>query len=241
MQERLERERAFHDEKYTSSLRESTNKYLRVRQSPHAFKGLLSGSGKALDYGCGTGDLTAFLAQSYEVTGVDISPEAIRLADKKHELDFRVMNAESLDFPDDTFDLVAGRAILHHLDLDTAYAEVARVLKPDGKGVFLEPLGHNPLINLYRTLTPRLRSPDEQPMRLDDIRKAKEYFSCVRATFWDLFTLTATPFRNAPGFGPLLRVLGRMDAAVLKRKHVRRFAWMAVIELSQPRTAARGR
>ena len=41
--------------------------------------------------------------------------------------------------------------------------EINKVLKDDGEMVFLEPLGTNPLINLYRKLTPKSRSVDEHP------------------------------------------------------------------------------
>ena len=71
---------------------------------------------------------------------------------------FQVMNAEVLEFPDASFDLVFGVAILHHLDLDTACAEFLRVLRPSGTAVFLEPLGHNPFINLVRWATPAART-----------------------------------------------------------------------------------
>jgi SAM-dependent methyltransferase len=115
-------------------------------------------------------------------------------------------------------------AILHHLDLETAYAEIARVLKPHGRAIFLEPLAHNPFINLYRTLTPSLRTPDEQPLRLDDIRKATDYFGQVRATFWDLFVLAAW----------LVARLAELDRRALRRTRLRKFAWKAVIECDKP-------
>ena len=81
---------------------------------------------------------------------------AVEKARKKAEHDtvtgvsFLVMDAESMKFEDKTFDVVYGSGILHHLNIDKAYRELARVLKPDGVAIFIEPLGHNPLINLYR-------------------------------------------------------------------------------------------
>jgi ubiquinone/menaquinone biosynthesis C-methylase UbiE len=64
------------------------------------------------------------------------------------------MNAEATTFPDNSFDLICGSSILHHLNLDKACAEIRRILRPDGGAVFIEPLGHNPLINMFRKLTP---------------------------------------------------------------------------------------
>lgn len=49
---------------------------------------------------------------------------------------FRRMDAHHLEFPDRTFDIVFGTGILHHLDLETAVREIARVLKDDGEMVF---------------------------------------------------------------------------------------------------------
>ena len=42
--------------------------------------------------------------------------------------------------------------------------EISRILKPNGKLLFIEPLGTNPLINFYRKLTPKSRSKDEHPL-----------------------------------------------------------------------------
>jgi SAM-dependent methyltransferase len=184
--------------------------------------------------------VTAVLARrGYHVTAIDLSVEAVRQARELVgreglEAEIHIMNAESLEFDDASFDLVCGRAILHHLELETAYAEIARVLKPNGRAVFLEPLAHNPFINLYRSLTPSLRTRDEQPLRLDDIRQATEYFDQVRATYWDLFVLAAVPFRSKLGAARLVRRLAELDRRALRRTRLRRFAWKAVIECDKP-------
>ena len=53
------------------------------------------------------------------------------------DVDGRVADAERMPYDDDTFDLVVGHAVLHHIpDLDTAFREVLRVLKPGGRFVF---------------------------------------------------------------------------------------------------------
>ena len=69
------------------------------------------------------------------------------------------MDAHHLDFPDESFDLVFGRAILHHLDFETAIKEVKRVLKRGGHAAFAEPLGDSPFAKLFRLLTPRAYTP----------------------------------------------------------------------------------
>ena len=61
------------------------------------------------------------------------------------------------------FDIVYGTGILHHLEINKCLNEIHRILKPDGNLLFVEPLGTNPLINLYRKFTPNSRSKDEHP------------------------------------------------------------------------------
>jgi SAM-dependent methyltransferase len=72
---------------------------------------------------------------------------------------FLVMDAESLGFDEGSFDVVVGSGILHHLAL-----RQSRVLRPDGCAVFVDPLGHNIFIRLYRKLTPSMRTADEHPL-----------------------------------------------------------------------------
>ena len=50
-------------------------------------------------------------------------------------IDFLVDNAEHTSFSDNSFDLIIGRAILHHLDLKSSYAELSRLIKNNGKVV----------------------------------------------------------------------------------------------------------
>lgn len=77
---------------------------------------------------------------------------------------FHVMDAHRLEFEDDSFDVVFGKAILHHLDYAVALEEIRRVLKPGGVLVFMEPLDFNPVMKLVRFMTPTLRTPDEEPV-----------------------------------------------------------------------------
>ena len=53
------------------------------------------------------------------------------------EIDGRVADAEGIPYDDDTFDLVVGHAVLHHIpDVELSLREVVRVLKPGGRFVF---------------------------------------------------------------------------------------------------------
>jgi SAM-dependent methyltransferase len=94
-----------------------------------------------------------------------------------------------LPFPDRTFDAVLGKQILHHLDLRVAVPEIARVLRPGGRAVFLEPLIHNPLLEGYRRLTPHLRSPTERALSMDDIAWMGSHFRSYRHREFILFAI----------------------------------------------------
>lgn len=116
-----------------------------------------------LDYGCGTGGTTAqLLALGVRVTGFDIAHLRLAAAQQRTAgapAHFLQCAAELLPFPDGAFDAVLGKQILHHLDLKVAVPEIARVLRPGERAVFLEPLIHNPILEGYRRLTPHLRKP----------------------------------------------------------------------------------
>ena len=57
-----------------------------------------------------------------------------------------------------------------------ALDEICRVLKPNGKILFAEPLDMNPVGKLVRALTKKARTEDEQPLRVCDITEIKKRF-----------------------------------------------------------------
>ena len=89
---------------------------------------------------------------------------------------FFQMDAHDLQFESETFDMVFGSAILHHLKMVPALDEIFRVLKPEGKILFVEPLDMNPVGKLVRSLTKKARTKDEQPLRVCDITEIKKRF-----------------------------------------------------------------
>src|SRR3954451_19247549 len=102
--------------------------------------------GDALEIGSGTGYFSLNLVQLgviERLTATDISPGMLdRLAGTAEALGLAdvttvVTEAETLPFEDESFDLVLGHAVLHHIpDLDKAFAEFRRVLRPGGAIAF---------------------------------------------------------------------------------------------------------
>jgi ubiquinone/menaquinone biosynthesis C-methylase UbiE len=99
----------------------------------------------ALEIGAGTGYFTLNLAQLGLVlkpTATDISPgmlAALNRSARDLGVELRTVEAEAerLPFADESFDLVFGHAVLHHIpDLDRAFSEFERVLRPGGVVAF---------------------------------------------------------------------------------------------------------
>jgi SAM-dependent methyltransferase len=97
--------------------------------------------GRGLEIGAGTGYFSLNLLRQgilSDVTCTDVSPGMLdtlaESAERLHlDVETVVCDAESLPFPDNSFDVVFGHAVLHHIpDLEGAFAEFRRVLKPGG-------------------------------------------------------------------------------------------------------------
>ena len=247
-QSRIEREREFHNKEFADSERSKINSvYYVTRSSRKWYQDFLkqhANGSQALEYGCGPNSYAFWLAQEgARVIGIDISDTAIEQMRErsKHRqfperVSFQQMNAEELEFPANSFDVICGRAILHHLDLRKAFAEIARTLKPSGHAIFVEPLGHNPAINAYRNRTPDLRTEDEHPLMMSDLKMAGEYFGKVEAQYFHLGSLAAAPFVGMKIFDPVLNLLDGVDSAIFKiLPFMRKHAWAVVLVFSAPR------
>jgi 2-polyprenyl-3-methyl-5-hydroxy-6-metoxy-1,4-benzoquinol methylase len=244
---KLDKERAFHDQRFGEGVdqRAKLLKYYSVNKHLEEFytdtiSEICQGK-ELLEYGCGRGERSRkWVRLGAEVTGIDISSEGIRKARKRssngdYRANYFVMDAANTTFDGSTFDIVVGSGIIHHLDLRESYQELSRILKKNGHIVFSEPLGSNPVINLYRALTPKMRTEDEHPLREKDIKLLSEYFHNVEAEYFTLFTLLAVPFRKMPIFIWLLGLLASIDQIVFRVPFLKRFAWMVVIHAYNPR------
>jgi SAM-dependent methyltransferase len=192
-----------------------------------AFLGDLRGR-DVLECGCGLGMLSTLLARSgARVSAFDISPGSIDVARRRAALhgvadsiDFAVAAGESLPYADESFDVVLGKGVLHHLDVTLAAGELHRVLRPGGRAAFTEPLGTNPVLAFARDHLPyphkNPRGADE-PLTYDDIRAWGAPFREFDYQEIQLLSM----MRRALGIGRPLPALVRADDRLLAR-----FPWL---------------
>ena len=138
---------------------------------------LLKQNDRILEIGCGIGSIVSELSgQGYDITGTDISGEAIDYGLKKYgDIKLQVQPAEDLQFEDQTFDVVLSFDLFEHIArIDKHISEVHRVLRKDGfylfqtpnkySNVIFETFYHKSLI--WRRAHPSLHTPGQLKRRL---------------------------------------------------------------------------
>ena len=145
---------------------------------PCAFSEAIHGYSKAaglkvLDVGCGNGYvLCQYARNGAEVRGVDITPTAVWLSERRFALAglparFDVIDGERLPYADATFDIVCSMGVLHHISNPTPLVdEIYRVLKPGGQLIAMLYHRHSwknlVLLRLLRCLHPLYRGKTQQ-------------------------------------------------------------------------------
>jgi SAM-dependent methyltransferase len=93
---------------------------------------------RVLNVGCGTGNLEAALAGRARLWGVDASPEMLEVARSKvPDATFKQGRAEALPFKDGWFERAVMWLVAHLVERPRAFAELRRVLRPDGRAVVI--------------------------------------------------------------------------------------------------------
>ena len=249
LQARLERETEFHDRKYGGG--DLYPRHYAAGPTQYVYSQLRDSLGdlhgkRVLEYGCGEGWITRDLARLGDnVCAFDISPQAaqstrVTLSDAQllDRCSVDVMPAERLTYAAESFDVAVGFAIIHHLDLVKAFVELHRVLKPGGTAWFAEPLATNPLIQLYRKLTPQYRTPDEEPLTLSQLPSLLARFSSFKHQEFYLTALGAVALTYLPGgmrlFPPLSAKLHRVDRFLLRTiPPLGNWAWYTLLKITK--------
>ncbi|MCP9198325.1 class I SAM-dependent methyltransferase [Gramella sp. GC03-9] len=131
----------------------------------NGFKKQLEKGPKVLELGCGNCINAAIMARlGAEVYANDIADSSGIIIDKinrscnfKYPIKFVQGNFLHNELPSSSFDLVVGKAFLHHLDISTErdfIQEAARLLKPKGEARFFEPAVNNKFVDLIRWYVP---------------------------------------------------------------------------------------
>lgn len=174
----------------------------------------------------------------------DIAPLTIELAKKNaqaspdlQKIDYRVLDCEHTGLPDSSFDVMIETGALHHMDLDAAYKEAVRLLRKDGQYFCIEAIRHNPIIHLYRRLTPHLRTAWEVDHILGraQVMHGLRYFEQIEVDHYNIATLFAIPLIGTRLFAPALAVCEAIDSVLTRLPGIRWIAWQAVFVLKYPR------
>jgi SAM-dependent methyltransferase len=204
---------------------------------------------RVLVFGCGDDNTTVLLAlKGAEVWAFDISEEAIRLQEKmalandvQDRIHLFVCAAEEFPFAPNSFDLIVGTAILHHIPdhLSRLPQQLAPVLDRNGRALFVEPVILSPALGRLMAWLPGHQdiSPGERQLTDGDIghfgkcfRVTPHYF-CFLARL-DRFILNM-PLEDAPAWQRLIvNVIHRFDSIILSVSFLNRLAGVAVLELS---------
>lgn len=197
-----------------------------------------------LDFGCGDGWLSVILAKrGAYVYGVDVSRQAANVARRRCEVNdvaartrFVAASAYALPCTAESFDLVIGQAILHHVSDKWAMGlELRRVLRPGGRAVFAEPLGDSLALERLRKLVPIPSAAPDDPdqwrsqLKFEDLKQLGELFQ-ERHQAFHLFSR----LDRMTSSERVLGLLGNLDLWLLERvPPLRRYARSVVIELTK--------
>ncbi len=189
-----------------------------------------------LDICCGYGFTSVVLAKrGAQVTSIDISAQMVRLTEKNGSLNRvtdnispAVMSAQKMAFRDEQFDFVVGLGALHHLNLETARAEIYRVLKRGGTALFIEPRIPYKWLIVLRSLLPAKSFESPGGSQLHDREVA--YFLAPFSSHYIHYSLF---LRKLSRFGWIKKhedLLDKADIALVERwRFLRKLYWAMVI------------
>ncbi|MFH1026081.1 MAG: class I SAM-dependent methyltransferase, partial [Nitrospirota bacterium] len=143
-----------------------------------------------MDCGCGHGVLSVLSAKmDVKVAAVDISPRSIEITQRlafannvESNIHAQVAPLENLPFKENYFDCIVGTRVLHHVDIMASGVHLARVLKPQGFGIFWECTEKNPVLRFARKYIrrliplPKFGTQYEHPLTKEEIGALEEFF-----------------------------------------------------------------
>ena len=198
-----------------------------------------------LDYACGIGEnaIKAAAAGAKLAIGLDISDVSVeqcienaKTAGVQANTRFVQGDCEATELPDNSFDTIICCGMLHHLDLEIAFAELRRILKPGGKILCVEALANNPIIQWYRDSTPNMRTEWETNhiLRFRHLKYAQNWFDLGEVRFWHLASIPAAIIPVVLLRNIFVTVGDLVDNVALRIPLLQRMAWQFTFELVCP-------
>ncbi len=179
---------------------------------------------KVLEIGCASGGgAINYCKYAKSYIGVDISDVAIDACNALsiENAEFHCVDGHKLPAEDKSIEYVIVDAVLHHLDLETSFEEISRVLSDRGALIFNEPLGTNPAFQIYRMATPSARTEDERPFTFTDLRLMNKYFNLYERVQWFGFLSILSAFSRNENIRTLLTAID----GLLSKTPLRYFFW----------------
>lgn len=200
---------------------------------------------KLLDYGCGHGMHSILPVKlGAEVYAIDLSEESLKIAEKRAgdegltaKIKFIKMDCESLEFPDNYFDIIWDGGTFSSLDIEIVFPELSRVLKTGGKLIGIETFGHNLFANFKRWINKKVGKRTSWAaghiIKIRDLKLAEQYFDQVEIKYFHLLSMFAFPLRKLPGGKLLFKILDYFDTFLLKFTFLKKYAFKLVFIFSK--------
>ena len=199
------------------------------------------GREKVLELGTGTGGTATLLAKrGASVVGIDLLPFRLTEAQARAaahnvvaSIDFALMDAMHLAFPDNTFDFIISKSVLVFTEHAQTAQECYRVLKPGGKAIFIENMRYHPAVWFYRKVFLKYSSKlryfsvsdiETVGAEFERLEHREFHLSAVSALFWQ----KCLPIPAL--YGASLRLLKAIDTFLLKcLPFLKRLCWITAI------------
>lgn len=213
--------------------------FLRKKAIDHSYAllGIIRNK-KLLEIGCGSGKQAIFFAQKgANVSVIDISDEALKAAscrakEERVSIQTNRMNAEILQFKNETFEIVYINSVLMHVNPEKVLQECSRVLKPGGKVIIIEPLRHAPFVQVYRWLA-SYRATKPQYATFKMLKKCEKYFTAYSHKEFYFFSSALLPLGYVTNhfLKKMYAAVNRIDDYLVKIvPPVQKFCWISVVE-----------
>jgi len=229
---RSEREKAAYDKGNVFAVSDFYHRRTQVFQYPNTrrheqlFMRLMercARNARVLEIGCGDGTECERLFQlgaSY-VLGIDISEKWITEARKREIPEKLEFLCQDISNPiNGEFDLIFGRAILHHVDHRSVLWTLYKCnLVQGGTLLFVEPLGENIIMRVFYFVARNAHTSDERPFMLEDLLWLQSHFPTAQVYPFNYTSLVS---------GVVLSALGiRIEDNIIMRASDRIDVWLA--------------